>query len=58
MAFGHFCLGSHNFMVTALGSCVKWHLAMNGLLFEGYIWMDWPHLYGGSQIRKQTHCNC
>jgi hypothetical protein len=23
-AFGHFCLGSHNFMVTALGSCVKW----------------------------------
>jgi hypothetical protein len=24
MAFGHFLLGSHNFMVTALGSCVKW----------------------------------
>ena len=23
-AFGHFVLGSHNFMVTALGSCVKW----------------------------------
>ena len=23
-AFGHFLLGSHNFMVTALGSCVKW----------------------------------
>ena len=22
-AFGHFLLGSHNFMVTALGSCVK-----------------------------------
>ena len=26
MAFGHFLLGSHNFMVTALGSCVKWPL--------------------------------
>ena len=24
MAFGHFLLGSHNFMVTSLGSCVKW----------------------------------
>ena len=23
-AFGHFLLSSHNFMVTALGSCVKW----------------------------------
>ena len=23
-AFGHFSLGSHNSMVTALGSCVKW----------------------------------
>jgi hypothetical protein len=26
MAFGHFLLGSHNFIVTALGSCVKWPL--------------------------------
>ena len=25
-AFGHFLLGSHNFMVTALGSCMKWPL--------------------------------
>ena len=24
--FGHFLFGSHNFMVTALGSCVKWPL--------------------------------
>ena len=23
-AFGHFLLGSHNPMVMALGSCVKW----------------------------------
>ena len=23
-SFRHFLLGSHNFMVTALGSCVKW----------------------------------
>ena len=27
MAFGHFVLGSHNVMVMALGSCVKWPLA-------------------------------
>ena len=26
MACGHFLLGSHNFMVTALGSCVNWPL--------------------------------
>jgi hypothetical protein len=26
MAVGHFLLGSHNFTVTALGSCVKWPL--------------------------------
>ena len=25
-ALGHFLLGSHNFVVTALGSCVKWPL--------------------------------
>ena len=24
MAVGHFLVGSHNFMVTALGSCGKW----------------------------------
>ena len=24
MAFGHFLLVSHKFMVTAIGSCVKW----------------------------------
>ena len=23
-AFGHILLGSHNFMVMAVGSCVKW----------------------------------
>ena len=27
MAFGHFLLGTHNSMVTARGSCVKWPLA-------------------------------
>ena len=25
-AVGHFLLGSHNFMVTALGLCAKWPL--------------------------------
>ena len=29
MAFGHFLLGSHNFMVMALGSCVKWPQVSN-----------------------------
>ena len=28
MAFGHYLLGSHNFMVTALDSCVKWPLVV------------------------------
>jgi hypothetical protein len=27
-AFGHFHLGSHNLMVTPLGSCVKWPLIL------------------------------
>ena len=35
MAFGHFLLGSHNFMVTALGSSVKWPLV---LIQNGKIW--------------------
>ena len=30
MTFGHFLLGSHNFMVTAFGMCVKWPLAHQG----------------------------
>ena len=36
MAFGHFLLGFHNFMVTALGSCVQWPLGdpIGGLLCE------------------------
>ena len=29
MAFGHFLLGSHNFMVMALGLCVKWPLVFD-----------------------------
>ena len=36
MAFGHFLLGSHNFIVTTLGSCVKWPLrycVFNGHFF-------------------------
>jgi hypothetical protein len=30
MAFGHFLLGSHNLLVMALGSCVKWPLVQDG----------------------------
>ena len=29
MAFGHFLLGPHNFMVTVLGSCVNWPSVCN-----------------------------
>ena len=38
-AFGHFLLGSYNFMGTALGSCVKWPL--NDRLAGGL----WPKPY-------------
>ena len=31
-AFEHFLLGSHNFMVTALGSCVKWPLVVKSFI--------------------------
>ena len=41
MAFGHFLLGSHNLMVTTLGSCVKWSLVaicrLNAYTYEWYI---------------------
>ena len=30
MAFGHFLVGSHNFMVMALGSCAEWPFLVNG----------------------------
>ena len=33
--FGHFLLGSHNFMVIALGSCVKWPLLDGDMEDEG-----------------------
>ena len=32
MAIGHFVLGSHNFIVTALGSCVKWPIGVQCML--------------------------
>ena len=31
-AFGHFLLGSQNFMVTSLGSCVKWLSALESIV--------------------------
>jgi hypothetical protein len=37
MAFGHFLLGSRNFMVTALGSCVKWALRTHTYSLEMYL---------------------
>jgi hypothetical protein len=44
MARGHSLLGSHNFMVKALGSCVKWpSLPFYGDHEEigGWIWDNW-----------------
>ena len=37
MAFGHFLLGSHNLMVTALGLCMKWPLVPHVMLFVSQI---------------------
>ena len=44
LAFGHFHLGSYNFMVTALGSCVNWP-SLGHLFLSGTDGMDWvkPH---------------
>ena len=38
MAFGHFFGGSHHFMVTALGSCVKWPEIQWMCNFYRHIW--------------------
>ena len=43
MAFGHFLLGPHNIMVTALGSCVKWPLVW---ILSIVIYM-WKGIHGG-----------
>ena len=59
MVFGHFLLGSHNFMITSLGSCVKWPLGPLTLQWRspvvmnsrGIMKFDWPRvtlLSGGS----------
>ena len=44
-AFGHFHLGSHNFMVTALGSCVKWPFVLLSVL--KFLW-----------LQKDSGCGC
>ena len=52
-AFGHFLLGSHSFMVTALGSCVKWPLI--DFQDHGFSWFPspgiWLFLRPGSSTR-------
>ena len=48
MAFGHFHLGSHNFMVTALGSCVKWPLVKIHLN-PMWMWRDGIYIPGTSR---------
>jgi hypothetical protein len=41
-AFEHFLLGSHNFMVTALGSCVKWPLTKAMAKNCKLTYQEWP----------------
>ena len=42
-AFGQFNLGSHNVMVTAFGSCVKWPLLTSGIRATSYTSQEpWP----------------
>ena len=55
-AFGHFLLGSHDFMVTALGSCVKWPIA-SVLEFRGQ-GGRWCHaLWSSSDTHVTKHLN-
>jgi cytochrome c oxidase subunit IV len=48
-AFGHFLFDPHNFMVTALGSCLKWPLVMIcDLVKTGtMMYMSWEKLVVG-----------
>ena len=43
MAFEHFLLDSHNFMVTALGSRVKWPLVLCRMIEMYAIILSNPH---------------
>ena len=42
MAFGHFLLGSHKFMVTALGACVKWPSIVESMALGTYYFTICP----------------
>jgi hypothetical protein len=64
-AFGHFLLGSNNFMVTALGSCVKWPLDSEWIwvykeeLTIGVVRVespfDWVHRFGQTLSSPPTN---
>ena len=51
-AFGHFLLGSYNFMVMALGSCVKWPLEPPPPLPESGAYSATHHEYPNKHIAK------
>ena len=46
MAFGHFLLDSHNYIVTALGSCVKWPLDYNEDVHQSRQLGEWSNMIG------------
>ena len=52
-AFGHFHLGSHNFMVTALGSCVKWPLVEMWTYISGLMQGSSPLSAGPTQPKPR-----
>ena len=62
-AFGHFLLGSHNFMVTVVGLCVKWPLYLGPLHTRGWepVWplFHFKHSYWWkwrSRSKFASHC--
>jgi hypothetical protein len=46
MAFEHFLLDSHNFIVMALGSCVKWPLDYNEDVLWSRLLGEWSNMIG------------
>ena len=52
MAFGRFLLGSHNVMVMALGSCVKWPYTFTIFIYLFLVWFVTPKHIGQSMSKE------